>query len=123
MTGVHQPQVELFSYQVNLDERVRADHPLRRVAAHIDFSFIRAGVSAAYGYNGQVSVDPVILLKLMFLLFWDDIASERELMSMISERLDYLWFLGYGLGDQIPNHSVLSKARKGWGRKRVGHNY
>ena len=117
MMGVHQPQVELFSDQVNLDERVRADHPLRGVAAHIDFSFIRAEVSVAYGYNGQVSVDPVILLKLMFLLFWDDIASERELMSMIPERLDYLWFLGYGLDDQIPNHSVLSKARKRWGKQ------
>jgi len=94
MMGVHQPQVELFSYKVNLDKRVRADHPLRRVAAHIDFSFIRAEVASAYGYNGQVSVDPVILLKMMFLLFWDDIASERELMSVIPERLDYLWFLG-----------------------------
>jgi len=116
MMGVHQPQVQLFSYQVNLDHRVRGDHPLRRVAAQIDFSFIRAEVASVYGYNGQVSVDPVILLKLMFLLFWDDIASERELMSILSERLDYLWFLGYGLDDQIPNHSVLSKARKRWGK-------
>jgi len=117
MMGVHQPQVELFSYQVNLDKRVRADHPLRRVAAQIDFSFIRAEVASAYGYNGQVSVDPVILLKMMFLLFWDDIASERELMSVIPERLDYLWFLGYGLDDQVPDHSVLSKARSRWGKK------
>jgi len=117
MMGVHQPQVELFSYSVNLEKRVRADHPLRRVAAHIDFSFIRTEVACAYGYNGQVSVDPVILLKMMFLLFWDDVASERELMSVIPERLDYLWFLGYGLDDQIPNHSVLSKARNRWGKQ------
>lgn len=117
MMGVHQPQVELFSYQVNLDKRVRPDHPLRRVAAQIDFGFIRAEVASAYGYNGQVSVDPAILLKMMFLLFWDDIASERELMNVIPERLDYLWFLGYGLDDQIPNHSVLSKARKRWGKE------
>jgi hypothetical protein len=31
MMGVHQPQTELFSYQVNLDRRIRADHPLRRI--------------------------------------------------------------------------------------------
>jgi len=117
MMGVHQPQVELFSYQVNLDKRVRADHPLRRVASHVDFSFVRAEVAAAYGYNGHLSVDPVILLKMMFLLFWDDIPSERELMNVIPERLDYLWFLGYGLDDPIPNHSVLSKARKRWGKE------
>jgi IS5 family transposase len=54
---------------------------------------------------------------MMLLLFLDDIKSERELMRIIPERLDYLWFLGYGLDDQIPNHSVLSKARKRWGKK------
>jgi hypothetical protein len=48
----------------------------------------------------------------MFLLFLDDVPSERELMRMIPERLDYLWFLGYGLSTVIPDHSVLSKARK-----------
>ena len=117
MMGVHQPQVELFSYQVNLDKRIRADHPLRRVAAQIDFSFIRAEVAGVYGYNGHVSVDPEILLRMMFLLFWDDLPSERELMAVIPERLDYLWFLGYGLDDEIPGHSVLSKARKRWGKE------
>jgi transposase len=117
MMGVHQPQVELFSYQVNLDKRVRADHPLRRVAAEINFTFIRAEVAASYGQNGQVSIDPAILLKMMFLLFFDDVASERELMKIIPERLDYLWFLGYGLDDEIPDHSVLSKARARWGKE------
>jgi transposase len=117
MMGVHQPQPELFSYRVNLEKRVRAEHPLRQVAALIDFSFVRAEVAATYGSNGNVSIDPLVLLKLMLLLFWDDVASERELMSMLAERLDYLWFLGYGLDDQVPDHSVLSKARKRWGKE------
>ena len=117
MMGVHQPQEELFSYKVNLDKRVRADHSLRRVSAIVDFNFVRAEVAASYGNNGHVSTDPVILLKMMFLLFWDDIASERELMNVIPERLDYLWFLGYGLDDEVPDHSVLSKARARWGKE------
>jgi IS5 family transposase len=54
---------------------------------------------------------------MMLLLFLDDIKSERELMRIIPERLDYLWFLGYQLDDPIPNHSVLSKARKRWGKE------
>lgn len=115
--GVHQPHEELFSYKVNLEKRVRADHPLRRVLGVVDFSFVRAEVAHAYGQNGHVSIDPAILLKMMFLLFWDDIPSERELMNVIPERLDYLWFLGYGLDDSIPDHSVLSKARKRWGKE------
>ena len=51
----------------------------------------------------------------MFLLFFDDVSSERELMRFIAERLDYMSFLGYGLDDEISNHSVLSKARARWG--------
>jgi hypothetical protein len=74
MMGIHQPQPELFSYQVNLEQRIRADHPLRRVAQAVDFSFVRAEVARSYGHNGHESVDPVILLKMMFLLFWDNVA-------------------------------------------------
>jgi Transposase DDE domain/Transposase domain (DUF772) len=57
----------------------------------------------------------VVILKLMFLLFYDNVPSERELMKAVSFRMDYLWFLGYGLDEPTPNHSVLSKARKRWG--------
>jgi transposase len=115
MMGTNQPQKDLFSYQIDLDKRVRSDHPLRQIAGTVDFSFVRAAVAGSYGYNGNVSVDPSVVMKMMFLLFYDDVASERELMRIIPERLDYLWFLGYGLDDEIPNHSVLSKARNRWG--------
>jgi hypothetical protein len=36
-------------------------------------------------------------------------------METVPERMDWLWFLGYDLDATIPNHSVLSKARKKWG--------
>jgi transposase len=117
MMGVHQSQVELLSYRVNLEHRIRRDHPLRRVAAVIDFTFVRAEVARFYGQKGNVGIDPVVLLKLMFLLFFDDVPSERELLERLPERLDYLWFLGYGLEDAIPDHSVLSKARRRWGKE------
>jgi transposase len=81
----------------------------------IDFTFVRAAVAKQYGHNGNESVDPAIILKLMFLLFFDNVASERELMQIVPERLDYLWFLGYELDDVVPHHSVLSKARRRWG--------
>ncbi len=64
-----------------------------------------------YGQNGNESVDPVIIVKLMLLLFLDQVESERELLRQVPLRIDYLWFLGYGLEDETPNHSVLSKAR------------
>src|SRR5258708_18810100 len=109
--GIHHPQPELFSYQVHLEKRGRVDHPLRRVVQAVDFTFVRAEVVALYGGNGNASVDPAVLMKMMFLLFYDNVVSERELMNVIPERLDYPWFPGYGLDDAVPNHRVLSKAR------------
>lgn len=115
--GVHVAQKDLFSYGIDLDRRIRSDHPLRRVLAAIDFRFVRAETARFYGYNGNVSLDPVVVMKLMFVLFFDNVRSERELMRMLPERLDYLWFLGFTLEDEIPDHSVLSKARARWGKE------
>lgn len=115
MMGQHQEQSSLFVYGISLENRVRRDHPLRAVRAHVDFSFARQVVAPYYGRNGHVGLDPEIILKLMFLLFFDNLPSERELLAQLPERLDYLWFLGYSLEDTIPDHSVLSKARRRWG--------
>src|SRR5437016_11899816 len=117
MMGEQKSEPELFNYAVNLEKRVRVNHPLRQVKAAIDFSFVREEVAHCYGRNGNESVAPEVILKMMFLLFFDDIKSERELMEMIGERLDYLWFLDYGLDEKIPDHSVLSKARACWGKE------
>ena len=56
-----------------------------------------------------------MILKMMLLLVLYNVRSERELMLTISERLDWMWFLGYDLDDEVPDHSVLSKARSRWG--------
>jgi len=117
MMGEHKSEPQLFNYAVNLEKRVRANHPLRQVKARIDFSFVREEVAHCYGKKGNESVAPEVILKMMFLLFFDDIKSERELMEVIGERLDYLWFLDYGLEEKIPDHSVLSKARARWGKE------
>jgi transposase len=115
MMGQQNSQKALFTYNVDLDRRVRPDNPLRQIARAIDFSFVRQEVAHTYGQNGQVSVDPEVIVKMMFLLFYDNVSSERQLMRIIPERLDYLWFLGYGLDEEVPDHSVLSKARARWG--------
>jgi transposase len=117
MMGQQKSEAQLFNYAVNLEKRVRANHPLRQVKTTIDFSFVREEVAHCYGKNGNESVAPEVILKMMFLLFFDDIKSERELMEVIGERLDYLWFLDYGLEEKIPDDSVLSKARARWGKE------
>ena len=116
MMGVQPPsQNNLFHYGINLDKRIRANHPLRKVIELIDFDFIYDDVKDCYGINGNESVPPPVILKLMLLLIFYNVRSERELMDTVPERMDWLWFLGYDLDSEIPNHSVLSKARKKWG--------
>lgn len=109
------PQPSLFYTSFNLDKRVRPNHPLRKVAQAIDFGFVSDEVEHLYGTNGNVSVPPPVILKLLVLLMLYNVRSERELMDTLPERLDWLWFLGYDLDSGIPHHSVLSKARRRWG--------
>lgn len=110
-----QPQNNLFHYGINIDKRLRANHPLRKVNELIDFDFVYEDVKKYYGTNGNESVPPPIILKLMLLFVFYNVRSERELMETLPERIDWIWFLGYDLDTEIPNHSVLSKARKKWG--------
>lgn len=110
-------EAKLFYSNITLDSRVRADNPLRQIKAAIDFDFVRAAVKPLYGGVGNPSVDPAVLMKLMLLLVLDNIRSERELMARMSERLDWMWFCGYDFDSEIPNHSVISKARRRWGAK------
>lgn len=109
------PQASLFYTGINLEKRVRSDHVLRKVARLVDFEFVYGEVKESYGYNGNVSVAPPLIVKLMLLLVLYNVRSERELMATLPERLDWLWFLGLDLDSEIPDHSVLSKARKRWG--------
>jgi transposase len=108
-------QHKLFVTGFNLEKRIRSDHPLRKIAATIDFDFIYHEVRDTYGEKGNVSVPPPVILKMMLLLILYNVRSERELMLTIPERLDWLYFLGYDLDSEIPHHSVLSKARARWG--------
>ena len=98
-----------------MEQRVHEDHPLRKIRNLIDFSFIRSEVKELYGYNGNQSIDPAVILKLMFLLFYENVKSERALAYQLLARLDWLWFCDYDIDDKTPNHSVISKARTRWG--------
>lgn len=68
MMGQHPPgQETLFYTNIILEERVRNNHPLRRINELIDFEFIYKEVKNKYGSKGNVSVPPPVILKLMLL--------------------------------------------------------
>jgi len=106
---------KLFYHGVSLERRMPSEHPLRKIKHLVDFDFIRSQVAELYGTNGNQSIDPAVILKLMFLLFFENIKSERALMRQLPLRMDWLWFCDYDLDEVTPDHSVLSKARNRWG--------
>ena len=106
---------KLFYHGVSLERRIPKDHPLRKIKQLIDFTFVHSQVESLYGKNGNESIDPAVILKMMLLLFYENIKSERHLASQLPLRLDWLWFCDYDIDDPTPNHSVISKARNRWG--------
>ena len=115
MIGVESPNNGKLFYHFSLEKKVRKNHPLRKLKEILNLDFMYGLLKNKYGYNGNVSVPPPVIMKMMILLFLYNVRSEREMMETIPERLDWLWFLGYDIDDEIPNHSVLSKARRRWG--------
>ena len=83
MMELHQKQTELWVEPVNLGRRIPEDHFLRKLNKMLDLGFVREEVAKFYGRNGNVSVDPVVIMKMMLLLFLDDVKGERELMQQL----------------------------------------
>src|ERR1035437_8160320 len=104
-------QPALFSYHIDLEPRLGADHLLRKVSATLDLSFVIPTVRHHYGRSGNVSLDPRVIIKLLLLLFLYDLPSERELMEQIRARLDFLWFLGFDL-DRSEEHTSELQSRQ-----------
>src|SRR3989454_12791204 len=90
---------------------------VRRLAAAVDFGFGRSLTKQHYSNTGQPSVDPVILFKLWLLGYLFNIRSERRLCEEASLNLAWRWFLGYELDEPLPDHSVLTKARRRFGTR------
>jgi transposase len=102
-------------YGFSLDDRVPQDHLLRRVRQVIDHQAIWQSAEPYYSSTGAPSVDPAVVLKMALLGYFYGITSERRLGEECRLNLAFLWFLGYDLDEEPPNHSILSKARARFG--------
>jgi hypothetical protein len=59
-----------------------------------------------YADRGRPSIDPVVFFKLQLILFVEGLRSERRLIETASLHLAHRWYLGYGLDEPPPDHSV-----------------
>jgi transposase len=100
----------------DLDKRVPEDHLLRQVSRAVDFSFIYDIVRPYYSHTGAPSVVPVVVFKMALLGYLYGITSERKLAEECRLNMAFMWFLGYDIDETPPDHSILSKARRRFGR-------
>jgi len=112
MRGGDERSGSLFSY-VDLEARVRADHPLRRIRAIVNeaLAALEGDFAALYSQMGRPSIAPEKLLRAMLLQEFYSIRSERLLMERLEFDLLFRWFVGIGIDDAAWDHSTFSKNR------------
>src|ERR1700730_6116749 len=114
MMGTKQRQCAPLIH-VSLEELVPADHFYRHLERILDLSFAREFVQQTYAHAGRPSIGPIVFFKLQLVMFFEGIRSERQLMRHAADRLSILWYLGYDLGEPLPDHSSLTRLRERYG--------
>ena len=105
-------QGQLF-YTFCLEDRVPADHLLRKINPFVDLSDLRGHLAPFYSTMGRPSVDPELMIRMLLVGYCFGIRSERRLCQEVDLNLAYRWFCGLGLEGQVPDHSNFSRARHG----------
>ncbi len=102
----------LFSY-VDLEKRVRADHPLRviREVVNATLRAMSAEFDALYSPFGRESIPPERLLRGLLLQAFYTIRSERQLVERIEFDLLFRWFVGLGVDDPVWDATTFTKNR------------
>src|ERR1044071_347560 len=103
-------QEELF-YSFRLDEAVPDDHPVRKIAAVLDLSWVHSELAPFYPKMGRPSIDPELMVRMLIIGYVFAIRSERAICRDVQVNLAYRWFCGLSIDDKIPDHSVFSRAR------------
>lgn len=112
MRGSDEQNGSLFSY-VNLEERVPARHPLRKIKAVVDAALasLDADFSALYASEGRPSIAPKRLLRAALVQILFSIRSERQLMEQLEYNLLFRWFVGLSIDEPVWVPTVFSKNR------------
>jgi transposase len=100
MRGSDERCGSLFSY-VDLESRVRRDHPLRtiREIANAVLADLTGEFAELYPPRlGRPSIPPERLLRAMLLQAFYGLRSERQLMERMEFDLLFRWFVGLGGG-------------------------
>ena len=98
--------------QINLEQYVTADHPMRKIRPLIDTVRIRQLCEPLYAETGRPSIPPEQRFLALLGGYLLGVTSERALVRELTGNLVLRWFVGLDL-DQMPwDHSTFSQNRK-----------
>lgn len=110
MRGLEDGQVQLF-YQINVDEMIPANHPLRTIRVLVDrvLEDLSPKLDGLYKDGGKPSIPPERLLRALLLQKLYTIRSERQLEEQLHYNFLYRWFVGLQPDEKPWDHSTVSK--------------
>jgi transposase len=111
MMGRRKVGQDQFFYSFDLDKMLPPDHLVRQIDDVLDLSWVHKELAPYYSRTGRPSIDPVLMIRMLLVGYVFAIRSERQLCSEVQVNLAYRWFCRLGIEDDIPDHSVFSRAR------------
>ncbi len=112
MRGSEDQQGSMFSY-VDLESRIPASHPLRRIRRLVDQALgeMSSRFDELYARRGRPSIPPERLLRALLVQVLYSVRSERQLMEQLNYNLLFRWFVGLGIDDRVWDATTFTKNR------------
>ena len=89
-------------------------HFLWKPEAALGLSFVYDETSELYSRKfGRPPIDLVVIVKYLPVGFLYGIPSERRIEQRIQTDIALRWYLGLGLFDRTPDHSIVSQMKTG----------
>jgi transposase len=112
MRGSDSRNGSLFSY-VNLEERIPARHPLRKIKGVVDAALhdLDADFAPLYAVDGRPGIAPERLLRAALVQILFSIRSETQLMEQMQYNLLFRWFVGLSVDEPVWVPTVFTKNR------------
>jgi transposase len=113
MRGQDEQQGAVFSY-VSAEQRIAADHPLRRIREFTDAALrgMSGEFDRLYAAGGRPSIAPEKLLRALLLQVLYGRRSERLLMEEMEYNLLFRWFVGLEMDERVWDLTVFTKNRE-----------
>lgn len=112
MRGLDRQSGSLFSY-VNLEERVPAGHPVRKIKTVVDAALydLDSDFAPLYAVDGRPGIPPERLLRATLVQILFSIRSETQLMEQMQYNLLFRWFVGLSVDEPVWVPTVFTKNR------------